>query len=266
MTPVTVKHGGGPLVLGFPHVGTHVPEEIEACLNHEGRLLRDTDWHVDRLYEGLCPNATYVVAGFHRYVIDANRDPSGGSLYPSQTTTGLIPLTTFDNTPIWRSGKEPDAVETARRLANFHRPYHEALSRELERVKALHGFAVLYDCHSIRSEIPWLFEGTLPELNIGTNGGKTCAPGIEAAAYQASRKTGRVTVLNARFQGGWTTRHYGRPEAGIHAIQMELAQRTHLASETPPFDLSPGRCTELRPHLSEILDAILDAARNCRAE
>ncbi len=254
MTPVEVSRGDGPIVLGFPHVGTHVPPDIAAALNDEGRLLRDTDWHVDALYADLIPGLTTVRATFHRYVIDANRDPSGDSLYPGQTTTGLVPATTFDNAPIW--AEPPDAAETARRLTAFHAPYHAALGAELDRVRAHHGVAILYDCHSIRSVIPWLFEGTLPDLNIGTDTGRTCAPQIEAAVHELAAASPYSSVLNGRFRGGWTTRHYGRPADGIHAIQMELAQCTHLAREEPPFALDPARAAALRPLLADILAAL----------
>lgn len=264
MNPFEVIRGDGPVVLGMPHVGTFVPDEVRADLNARGRELTDTDWHIEKLYDGLLPGATVVRATFHRYVIDANRPPSGESLYPGQNTTGLVPLTDFDGLPLWQT--EPDAAEIARRREAFHAPYHRALRSELERVHARHGVAILYDCHSIRSHIPFLFDGKLPDLNIGTAGGTTCAPAIEAAVDAAAKAAGGYTsVLNGRFTGGWTTRHYGRPAEGYHAIQMELAQDTHLASETPPFAYSPERAARLRPHLAEILARLADLAPSLRA-
>jgi len=249
--PVEVVQGDGPVILGLPHVGTWLPDGIRARLNDRGRLLADTDWHVERLYDGLLPGATTVRARFHRYVIDANRGPGDESLYPGQNTTGLVPLTDFDGEPIWAD--PPGAAEVADRLARFHAPYHAALVAEIERVRARHGVAILYDCHSIRSVIPFLFEGVLPDLNIGTAGGTSCAPAIEAAAVEAARASGRPWVLNGRFRGGWTTRHYGRPAERVHAIQMELAQSTHLATEAPPFAYDPGKAASLRPVLAALL-------------
>ena len=260
MDPVVVKKGSSPLVLGLPHTGTHVPEDIRAKLNEEGRLLRDTDWHIDTLYAGLIDEATTVRATFHRYVIDANRDPSGKSLYPGQTTTGLVPVSTFDNTPIWLEGEQPDDAEIKRRVEMFHAPYHAALLAELKRVRAIHGYAILYDCHSIRSVIPWLFDGVLPDFNIGTDEGRTCDPLIENAVYEATKATGRTHVLNGRFRGGWTTRHYGRPAEGFHTVQMELSQASHLASEEPPFDLDAEKTDTLRKQLADILTGIMHAA------
>ena len=257
MEAVEVVRGNSPVILGFPHTGARVPDDIRVRLNATGRALTDTDWHVDELYRGLLPGATTVRATFHRYCIDANRDPSGRSLYPGRNTTGLVPLTDFDDNPLWTAGLEPDAVATASRLDRFHRPYHAALAVEIERVKAGHGIAVLYDCHSIRSVCPYLFEGRLPDLNIGTDGGRTCSPAIERqVAALCSAAEGYTAMVNGRFRGGWTTRHYGRPEAGVHAIQMEVAQATYLASETAPFAYDGGKAERLRPVLRGILERL----------
>lgn len=262
--PVEVRRGDAAIILAMPHSGTQLPSDIFATLNDEGRTLRDADWHVDRLYEALFPGATIIAARFHRYVVDANRDPSGVSLYPGQNTTALVPLTNFDGAPIWRV--EPNAAEIARRLTGFHAPYHAALRAEIERVKARHGVAVLYDCHSIRTHIPFLFEGALPDLNIGTNGGATAAPAIEEAVRTACAASAFTYVVNGRFRGGWTTRHYGRPEAGVHAIQMELSQARYLASEAPPFDYDAGRAEKLRAVLREALTSISAAAEKLKKE
>ena len=259
MTPVEVVRGDGPVILGLPHTGTWLPDGIAARLNQRGRLLADTDWHVDRLYDGLLPGATTVRATFHRYLVDANRSPDDASLYPGQNTTGLVPLTDFDGAPIWTDS--PGAAEVADRTARFHAPYHAALAAEVERVRARHGVAILYDCHSIRSRIPFLFEGTLPDFNVGTNDGASCAPVVERIVMHIVRGVpGRTWVLNGRFKGGWTTRHYGRPGEGVHAIQMELAQSTHLAAEAPPFAWDEARAGPLRETLGAILRALADLA------
>ncbi|UES38929.1 N-formylglutamate deformylase [Roseibium aggregatum] len=261
MQPVDVFRGDGPVVLGVPHAGTFVPDDIEARFNDTGLKLADTDWHVDRLYSDLLPGATMVKANFHRYVIDANRDPEGVSLYPGQNTTTLCPTTDFDGRPIYQSGMEPETGEIeARRLA-WHAPYHAALQAEMERVRAKHGVAILYDCHSIRSVVPFLFEGTLPDFNTGTNNGTTCASAIEAAVVACTQAAeGYTSILNGRFKGGWTTRHYGRPAEGFHAIQMELAQKTHLATEDTPFAYDEAKADRLRTYLKDILSALENLA------
>lgn len=254
MSVIEVVQGDSPVILGLPHTGTFVPDAIRAKLNPRGLELADTDWHIHQLYDGLLPGATTVRALFHRYVIDANRGPDDASLYPGQNTTGLVPLTDFDGAPIWL--EEPTAQDVAERKATYHAPYHAALAAEIARVKARHGVAILYDCHSIRSHIPFLFEGTLPDFNIGTNSGAVCDPAIEKAVFDIAAATGRSHVLNGRFKGGWTTRHYGQPGQGVHAIQMELAQSTHLATESAPFAYDQDKAEALRKPLRAILEAL----------
>jgi N-formylglutamate deformylase len=252
MRPVDVIEGDGTIILGQPHGGTYVPEDILACLNENGRKLADADWHIGHLYDELCEGATVVRANFHRYVIDANRSPAGGSLYPGQNTTGLCPLTDFEGEAIYHSGMEPDESEISWRIANWHHPYHQALEAEIARIKSIHGFAIVFDCHSIRSRIPFLFDGDLPDFNIGTNGGATCAASVERAALDmCSRAEGFTHVLNGRFKGGWTTRHYGRPQDGIHAIQMEITQCQYM-DEYAPWNWREDRAHKTRSVLSNI--------------
>ena len=258
MTPVSITRGDGPIILGQPHGGTWVPDDLLGRLNDTGRALADTDWHINRLYDGLIDNATVVQSHVHRYVVDANRDPEGTSLYPGQNTTGLCPLTNFDGSAIWREGQEPSPDEIADRTARYHAPYHAALGEEIRRIQSLHGFAVVYDCHSIRSRIPFLFPGELPTFSIGTNDGLSCAAGIGAITETICRAAeGYDTAVNGRFKGGWTTRHYGRPSEGVHAIQMELAQCSYM-EEVPPWRYRAETADHLRAVLSEILKTIRD--------
>ena len=252
-----ITQGSSPIILGLPHTGTFIPDAIGQRLNETGLAVTDTDWHIHELYDGLLPAASKVRALFHRYVLDANRPPSNESLYPGQNTTGLVPLTDFDGQPIWKPGLEPDDADIAERLATFHAPYHAALKAEIARVRDAHGVAVVFDCHSIRSNIPFLFAGKLPDLNIGTAGGVTCQPDIERAAMDTARSAeGYSSVLNGRFTGGWTTRHYADPANNVHAIQLELAQDTHLVTEAAPFRLDPDKTARLRPVLALMLKRI----------
>jgi formiminoglutamase len=263
VTPFVVERGDGPVVLGIPHAGTEVPAEVWARLNARGRALTDTDWRIERLYDGLLPGATVVRALPHRYVIDVNRDPSGASLYPGQATTDLVPLTDFDGVPIW--DEPPGAEEVARWRAAVHEPYHAALAAELARVRERHGVAILWDCHSIRSRIPFLFEGVLPDLNVGTDRGRTCDGRVEAAVATLAARSGFSHVVNGRFRGGWTTRHYGRPEDGWHAIQMEIAQGAYLEAEALPWTYSQARAGRLRPVLSAMLHALAELVPQLRS-
>ncbi len=261
---VTVTPGSSPLVLSMPHPGTGLPEEVSASLNARGRLVEDTDWHMRQLYaftERFRPSI--VEAGLSRYVIDLNRDPSGVSLYPGQATTELVPTTTFDGEAIWTTA--PDAAEIARRKAAYFQPYHAALSGEIARVQATHGFCLLWDCHSIKSVIPRLFPGTLPTLNLGTNSGASCAAEIATAAEKALARTGFSHVANGRFKGGWITRHYGQPAERVHAIQMEIALSAYLSEEAPPWRFDAAKAAKLQAALATIIEAALDAATTLEA-
>jgi len=248
-----VVTGEGPLLLAQPHGGVEIPGEILARLNPTGREMADTDWHIGRLYEGLAADATIVNTPVHRYVIDANRDPADRSLYPGQNTTSLCPTTTFDGSEIYLPGQAPSADEIEHRRQLYHRPYHDALAEQLARIRQRHGYAILYDCHSIRSRIPFLFDGSLPDFNIGTNDGKSCAPAVESALRGICQQASDYSwVSNGRFKGGWTTRHYGDPERGYHTIQMELAQCNYMC-EGSPWNYDSARADKLRAILAAIL-------------
>ena len=257
MTFLEISQADSPLVIGLPHTGLDLPEDVRDALNETGRAVTDTDWHIHELYEGLVENVTTVRTLIHRYTIDVNRDPSGASLYPGQNTTGLVPTTDFCGNPLYREDRTPDAVEVERRGQIYHAPYHNALAAELERVKSIHGYAILYDCHSIRSHIPFLFEGKLPDFNIGTDGGTTCDPSIQAAVHGICESAdGYSAIVNGRFKGGWTTRYYGRPADGLHAIQMELAQSTYML-ERAPWSYETKKANRLRVHLKSILNTLI---------
>jgi len=226
---LTIKEGTRPLIVTFPHTGTSLPEDIAGHFVSPQRARRDTDWWVDQLYAFAAEmGATLIHTAISRSVIDVNRDPSGASLYPGQNTTALCPLTTFDGAPLYKSGQEPGATEIARRCAAFHTPYHQAIEGQIARLRGAHDKVVLYDAHSIRSQIPDLFEGLLPVFNVGTNYQTTCAPALAEKVTGLCVASGQPTVLDGRFRGGWTVRHHGAPASGVHAIQMELSCRGYL--------------------------------------
>jgi formiminoglutamase len=262
-----IKSGAAPLVVAFPHTGTDIPEELAGGFVSPWHARRDTDWWVDRLYafaEEL--GATTIRTSISRSVIDVNRGPSGVSLYPGQATTALCPTTDFDGAPLY-SGALPDEAEVARRRELWFDPYHAALAAELERVRSVCDRVVFYDAHSIRSRIPRLFEGELPQFNIGTNDGATCDPALSQGVQAVCAASGLSHVLDGRFKGGWTTRHYGDPARNVHAIQMELAIRgylpepTEVAPENWPPAFDPGFAAPLAAILQRVLATCLDFAR-----
>ena len=263
-----VRRGDAPLIVSVPHAGTHIPDDVVPHLRSSWLARRDADWWVDRLYDFAGEmGATLIRTDISRTVIDMNRDPSGASLYPGQATTGLCPTETFDDDPLWVDGHDPDAAEIDRRRIIYFEPYHAAIRGEIDRLRAAHPAIILYDAHSIRSHVPRLFDGELPVFNIGTDGGRTCAPELQSAVEQACAAAGLPTVSNGRFRGGWITRHYGAPDQGVHAIQMELAMRGYLREpvgpSTPdnwPVVYDDNIAEPTRTHLRGVVEACLDFA------
>lgn len=253
-----LRRGDGPLVISVPHCGTQLPADLPERLTEEALVLRDTDWHVPRLYDFAADlGATVIAARYSRTVVDLNRPPTGESLYPGQATTGLCPLVTFDGAPLYRAGQEPDDAEIAARVETYWRPYHDALAAELERVKARHGHAVLYDAHSIRSRVPRLFDGRLPDLNLGTARGASCPASLRQALETVlAEAKGFATVIDGRFVGGHITRAYGRPAEGFHAVQMELAQDAYMDESAPPFPWMEEKAAQLKPVLRRVLETL----------
>jgi formiminoglutamase len=234
---LAVHHGELPFIVSFPHTGTEIPPDIEEQLVSPWLARKDTDFWVDVLYDFAHEmGATTIRTSLSRTVVDVNRDPSGHSLYPGMTTTGLCPTETFDGEPLYKAGREPRAPEIERRRAAYFEPYHQALREQVERLRAVHDRVVLWDAHSIRSRVPRLFAGELPQFNIGTNDGASCAPALTESVEKRCDAAGMARVTNGRFRGGWITRHYGVPDNGVHAVQMELAMRGYLHE--------PARLTE----------------------
>ena len=261
--PFIFHQGTAPLLISMPHTGTHVPAEIAARLTPEGREVHDTDWHMPRLYEFAKQlGASILVATHSRYVIDLNRPPDGASLYPGQSVTGLCPVDSFADTPLYASKDyEPDDAEIARRREAYWQPYHGQLRAELDRIKGQHGTAMLWDAHSIRSVLPRFFEGKLPDLNLGTADGKSCDPALARQLLEiAGRAPAHTSVLNGRFKGGYITRQYGQPEQGFHAVQLEMTQSSYM-QELMPFDYLPEVADRIKPTLAAMLQAALDFAR-----
>ncbi len=265
-TPIFKFHQGStPLLVSMPHVGTHIPLSIAQCMTEDALRLADTDWHLELLYDFLDELGCSTIAATHsRYVIDLNRPPDNANLYPGQDTTGLCPIDTFDRQPLYREGMLPDGAEIERRTAAYWKPYHDALQAELQRLRAEHGVAMLWDAHSIASIVPRFFEGKLTDFNLGTASGTSCtdelAHQLSAIANSASVYT---TALNGRFKGGYITRQYGRPADNIHAVQLELSQITYM-EESFPFRFNEKVAAQVRPTLNRLLEAMLAWAQKHR--
>jgi N-formylglutamate deformylase len=233
-----LHRGTLPLLVSLPHNGTDIPEDIRGLLVDEAQSAPDTDWHVDRLYDfAISLGASVLKPRYSRYVIDLNRPPDDTSLYPGQNTTGLCPTVAFSGRPIYRDGKAPDAEAIVQRRALYWQPYHTALQAELHRLKQVHGRALLWEGHSIRPELPFLFEGRLPDFNLGTAEGRSFPDTrLRAVETVLAGQNEFSWVSNGRFKGGYITRHYAAPEAGIVAFQLELVQSAYMDSTMTLFD------------------------------
>lgn len=232
----TLHRGTAPLLVSVPHAGTAIPPDIAAALVPRALQTEDADWHLDRLYAFATElGASLIVPRHARYVVDLNRPPENTPMYPGRNNTELVPTRFFTGEPLYREGRTPDGAEVARRVATYWRPYHDALAAELARLRAAHGHAVLFDGHSIQAELPWLFDGRLPDLNLGTADGTSCAPALRArCAAVLGAQTRFSHVIDGRFKGGHITRHYGRPADGVHAVQMEMGWHCYMDPARAP--------------------------------
>lgn len=250
--------GSAPLLVSVPHAGTTIPPDLRSRLRPDAIAVADTDWHLDALYafvRGL--GASLIVPQLSRYVIDLNRPPDNAPMYAGTNNTELCPTRAFTGAPIYHEGGEPDATEVARRIEACWRPYHDALATELARLKAAHGHAILFDGHSIKSQLPWLFDGALPDLNLGTAAGASCALSLRDTLAQALQTQSRFShVIDGRFKGGYITRRYGQPASGVHAVQLEMCWRCYM-NEAPPFVIDPARVAVLQPVLEGLMQALL---------
>jgi len=252
-----LHRGESQLVINVPHAGTHLPVALQQRMTVVAQDLADTDWHVEKLYDfAKAEGATLMCATHSRYVIDLNRHPSGAPLYAGADNTELCPTRTFANEALYGDGEMPQATEIDRRRATYFDVYHAALAAEIDRVRARHGYAVLLDGHSIRSEVPRFFSGRLPDLNLGTVNGAACAMSLEACAAQIIyESSGFTSAVNGRFKGGWITRHYGNPERNVHALQLEIAQPCYM-DEAPPYPWHAARAASLDRVLRRLCAAL----------
>ena len=255
----TLYPGRTPLLVSVPHAGTWVPEDLRARMQPRAASVEDTDWHLDRLYAFVRElGAGLIVPRLSRYVVDLNRPPQDTPMYPGVNNTGLAPTRFFSGDGLYRQGEEPDAAEVAARVADCWLPYHDALATELARLRFAHGHAVLFDAHSIKSELPWLFDGQLPDLNLGTASGASCAASLRSQlAAVLAGQTQFSHVVDGRFKGGYITRHYGRPTEQVHALQLEMCWRCYL-DEDRPQEWRADRAAKVAPLLQGLVQAMVD--------
>lgn len=261
-----LTQGTAPLLVSMPHIATRIPGELINDFVPQALAVQDTDWHLDKLYDFLSPlGASLIRPSVSRYVIDLNRPPDDTPMYPGAANTELCPSKFFSGESLYRDGCAPSAASIDARRHQYWHPYHSALAQELARIKAIHGYALLWDAHSIRSQLPWLFEGKLPDLNIGTADGKSAHPSITRAIQSVCEAQNRFThVVNGRFKGGYITRHYGNPKEHVHAIQLEKCWSVYM-DEQAPYEFNPNLATQCQPLLKQMILAALHSAKELYA-
>ena len=258
MSNFSLQRGRVPLLISLPHDGSHIPADISDWMQPNARRSPDTDWHVGRLYQPLAEQlgASVIKPDASRYVVDLNRPADGHALYPGQRETGLVSTIGFDGDPLYREGRTPDAAEVQRRIAEFWQPYHQALANELSRLCEEHGRAVLWEGHSIRSRVPMLFEGRLPDFNLGTASGESCGSALQERLQSCLDSQSRFSVaVNGRFKGGYITRHYGNPAAGVQAVQLELVQLNYMDEDSFAYD--EAKAVEVQALIGRLLQITL---------
>jgi N-formylglutamate deformylase len=255
MAPYRFRRGKAPLLVSMPHTGTYVPDWLGPRLTRAAKALPDTDWHLEQLYSFVDElGASVLVATHSRYVVDLNRPPDNANLYPGQDTTGIVPVDTFHKAPLYLPGFAPSETEVRSRIDQYWKPYHAKLSGELMDLKKEHGYALLWDAHSILSEVPRFFAGKLADFNLGTADGRSCRPGVGEKLLE--RISGYTKVLNGRFKGGYITRTYGKPADNVHAVQLELAEVVYM-EEQPPFRFREHLAKNIRPQLRALLTTFM---------
>lgn len=261
----TLRRGALPLLVSMPHSGEQLGPYSER-MTAAAQRIADTDWHLPMLYDFLTDmGVSVLVANFSRYVVDLNRDPAGTSLYPGQNVTELCPTSTFAEEALYLEGETPDEAEVDQRIETYWQPYHRALMQELNRMKVEHGYALLWDAHSIASRVPRFFEGKLPDFNLGTNDGASSGRGLGEVLLSAAEKAPNYSaVLNGRFKGGYITRRYGKPQYNIHAVQLELSQATYM-NEAYPFDYDADKAGDVAVPVRTLIETMIDWGRKTYA-
>jgi N-formylglutamate amidohydrolase len=250
--------GSSPLLISVPHAGTGLPEDLRGRLSEAARALPDTDWFVDRLYGfAQAQGASMLIAQASRLVVDLNRPSDDQPLYTGAEThlmTGVLPMQCFSGAAVYLPGSEPSKAEMAERLQTYWQPYHQRLNQSLQEIRSQHGFAIVLDAHSIRAEVPLLFDGRLPDLNLGTNKGASAAADLIRLSADCLQASDYSLVVDGRFKGGYITRHYGQPDQQIHALQLEIAQSTYMDEGSASWNAS--RASPLQRHLQKLVAAL----------
>ncbi|EAV43452.1 formiminoglutamase protein [Stappia aggregata IAM 12614] len=257
---ILVEEGQSPLIVCLPHSGTDIPNAVEKRLNATGRLQADLAWRLERVFDFHGElNATVLRSSISRYVIDLDRDPKTPVSAANDPARALCPATTLDGKRIYQEGEEPGPTEIEQRSLLFYTPFHKALRHQIDRLLRSHGKVIVLDCQSMRSHIKGVTDNGLPIVSIGTAGGTSCDPDLRNVLVGSFKGLEGFTVsVDEQIKGGFITQTFGRPERGLHAMTLLLAQRSYLRHESPPFEPDKARMARLKVVLQDALTRLVD--------
>lgn len=259
---LTRQDGNPRLVISCPHSGRHYPDDfLNSSCRSWAELRQVEDGFLDILLTRAPLDGVLIAAEFPRSFVDVNRhadelDPDMFSSLPQDISTketrytrsglGVIPSRLGQHLPIYdRLLSQEDYL---RRMKGCYYPYHENLAAMLETAKR-HGPAVLLDIHSMPSDA----STKQTDIVIGDLHGQSADPWLTRLAQESFAKAGCDVRLNTPFAGGYITRHYGRPDQGVSAIQIEINRRLYM--DENHFRLRP-RWVEMSETLTQFIQTV----------
>ena len=257
-----------PIVVDVPHAGEWIPDEAASEMVVGDQLLRrDLDLYVDQFWAAAPEEgATLIASNVSRYVVDLNRaddDISPEAVEDGEVCyepgyyqeRGVVWRETTGGTPVMNEPLTPEDFE--RRLDRFYYPYHEALTAEIERVKEQFGYCILVDGHSMPSTGRQGHSDPgrrRADIVPGDVEGEACDRTVRWTVEQHYRDHGYSVRSNDPYQGGWITRHYGKPDEGVHAIQIEVNRDLYMDEET--FEIREDGIQKLHDVCRDLLNEL----------
>ncbi|MFZ5608473.1 MAG: N-formylglutamate amidohydrolase [Pseudomonadota bacterium] len=237
---------GRPVIFTSPHSGRYYPPRFLAQSQLDDvTLRRSEDGYIDELFAAApCAGATFITANYPRAYVDVNRGPF--ELDPTMFADPLPPYVDSASERVaFGLGTIPRIVgagldiyrtrlrfaEAEQRIKRIYHPFHHALGEQVQAMRERFGFAVLVDCHSMPSTLDARKDrllGGQPDVVLGDCFGAGCALALVEFAETTLRRLGLKVARNDPYAGGYITRTYGRPEKGIHALQIEIARALYM--------------------------------------
>lgn len=215
-----------PILLVTPHTGTEIPEPLlafPAWRDVEGRQADPAGLALQAVapYHGV----SCISARYHPCAIDFNVPASDRPLSRRLNRNGLCRTHTAAGQPLYDAGREPDDAEVDARVAAYWVPFHDAVARELSRLRALHANVLLLVSHASFWLSPYRERFDASDCNVGTARGRSCDRRLVTCLTEQATALGRSWVVNGKIADAFAAEHYGKPENGIHAMEIEVAGR-----------------------------------------